>query len=163
MADPRQACWNTRREFDPVHRWRVRQANHRLFDPATFRDRARCGSDDVTVPLDGTAFVDIDQHNLVALWHPFDQLQATRKCRARRQAEVIDDDRDIVIGADADIAGCFWGASGADMELSSVFRAFGPRSGWGRDAVMSSSFTTAGNRSDPANLPSHANCVLLVR
>ena len=64
-------------------------------------------ADHLAIADDRRALADIDQRRLVPLRHEGAQFEAAGKARARRQAEIVDDDRDIVACVELDVAGLF--------------------------------------------------------
>jgi len=66
--------------------------------------------------------LDVDQRGLVALRHEGAKRQAAGKPRAGRQAEIVDDDGDIVALIELDVAGLLGGSDRLVHARPLVFR-----------------------------------------
>jgi hypothetical protein len=91
-------------EFELVEFRRRRHANSRLVHPFAGLDRLRGVSDDFVVAADRGAFRNVGKRDLVTLRHEIAQLKATGKAGFRGQPEIIDHDRDVVVGVEPDVA-----------------------------------------------------------
>jgi hypothetical protein len=72
-------------------------------DPAAGADRARGAADDDVVAAHRIARGKVDERDLVSLRHLVDERQPRREGRARGQAAVVGDDRDVVAFVHRDV------------------------------------------------------------
>ena len=101
----RQRRGHCGRDFELVERWRLGHADARFIDPLTGWNERQRMADHLAIADDRRALGDIDERRLVALRHEGAKFKPAREARPRRQAEIVDDDRDIVLRVELDVAG----------------------------------------------------------
>ncbi len=82
---------------------RTRHADHVLVDPTALRQGLERVSDHHVIADDFVAFREIGQRDFVSLRNTLTQRKAIGKYGALPQTAVVDDDRDIVIGVNANV------------------------------------------------------------
>src|SRR5207253_1932546 len=86
-----------------VERGRTRHADHVFVDPAALGQRLERIADHDVIADDFVAFGQIGERDLVALRHALAQHQAIGENGALAQTAVVDDDRDVVVGVNANV------------------------------------------------------------
>jgi hypothetical protein len=78
--------------------------NSRLVHPFSGQDSLRSRTNHLVVTADRRAFRNIGKRHLVALRHEVAQLETAGKTALCRQPQIVDHDRNIVVGVEPDIA-----------------------------------------------------------